>query len=96
MKTIDLDPPVPRRLGLAAARLSAAMAADAAQHCDLRVASGPTGKVYEQIVRDMRSTCGDAASRCARSTPRAACRTCRCFRPTRPNSAWCRSTCCTS
>jgi hypothetical protein len=46
----------------------AATAADSAQPCDLRVASGPTGKVYEQIVRDMRATCGDAASLCTLNT----------------------------
>jgi hypothetical protein len=47
---------------------SAATAADLAQPCDLRVASGPTGKVYEQIVRDMRATCGEAASLCTLNT----------------------------
>jgi hypothetical protein len=46
----------------------AAMAAEPPQHCDLRVASGPTGKVYEQIVRDMRATCSEAASLCTLNT----------------------------
>jgi hypothetical protein len=48
--------------------LPAIAAPDASQLCNLRVASGPTGKVYEQIVRDMRAACGHVASLCTLNT----------------------------
>ena len=59
-------------LGAAAIMLLAAAGAFAAeptpQACELRVASGPTGKVYEQIVRDMRAACGTTATLCTLNT----------------------------
>ena len=55
------------RLALMLLVASPAFAAEATpQACELRVASGPTGKVYEQIVRDMRTACGSDSERCAR------------------------------
>ena len=33
--------------------------------CDLRVATGPRGKVYEKLFADMRSVCGEEVSLCA-------------------------------
>ena len=33
--------------------------------CDLRVATGPRGKVYEKLFADMRSVCGDEVTLCA-------------------------------
>jgi TRAP-type uncharacterized transport system substrate-binding protein len=41
-----------------------AWAEDGPSDCSLRVASGPTGKVYAQIVKDMQSVCGAAVSVC--------------------------------
>jgi len=52
-------------LALALLVSAPAIAAEATpQVCDLRVASGPTGKVYEQVVRDVRAVCGSVATLC--------------------------------
>ena len=40
-------------------------AQDAATNCDLRIASGPKGKVYELMVRDVQSVCGATISVCS-------------------------------
>lgn len=45
-----------------------APAAQAQEECALRVAGGPTGKVYEQIVKDMRSVCGATVALCSVAT----------------------------
>lgn len=45
-----------------------ATAARADDDCALRVAGGPTGKVYEQIIKDMRNVCGDTVSMCSVAT----------------------------
>lgn len=55
---------------IAALALLAALPAQAAApadegRCDLRVATGPRGKVYEKLFADMRSVCGAEVSLCA-------------------------------
>ena len=49
---------------LAALPALAAPPADEAR-CDLRVATGPRGKVYEKLFADMRSVCGAEVALCA-------------------------------
>ncbi len=49
-------------IGLAAA--APARAQDTPADCDLRVAGGPAGKVYELMIRDMRAACGAAVRVC--------------------------------
>jgi len=69
MKKPSLRLPL-RALGAAlliGASSSAAVAATS-DACDLSVASGPAGKVYEQIVRDMRAVCGNVVSMCTLNT----------------------------
>ena len=44
--------------------------------CDLRVATGPRGKVYEKLFADMRNFAAPR-SRCARCPAKADCRICR-------------------
>ncbi len=74
MKPITLLPalraahPTPRHLALAAALMLSTWAAaqPAAQpDCDLRIASGPSGKVYELVVRDIQAVCGTTVSVCS-------------------------------
>jgi TRAP-type uncharacterized transport system substrate-binding protein len=57
-------------IALAALALLAALPAQAAPpadeaRCDLRVATGPRGKVYERLFADMRSVCGAEVALCA-------------------------------
>lgn len=50
---------------LLAATLANAQPKDVPADCALRVASGPVGKVYELMLKDMRSVCGGVVSMCA-------------------------------
>jgi len=49
-------------IGLAAAALASAQGAPA--DCDLRIAGGPAGKVYELMIRDMQAACSGAVRVC--------------------------------
>lgn len=47
--------------------LAPSYAQEAKPDCALRIASGPAGKIYELVVRDIQAVCGSAVSMC--STP---------------------------
>jgi len=53
-------------LALACALMAgSSLAQEARSNCDLRIASGPGGKVYELMVRDIQSVCGATVAVCS-------------------------------